>query len=1167
MGPFHAQGTAATTELSRFSPRAERREVALAIFAPPDFDLLQLSTEELLAMRMSTLATTDFWGEGGLVRWPTDQARRDLPRDLESLLKLQGLLMSANPGGPSQTNDADQGDRRFAVRSVTLSGGNDRDGMASPGSSRSCSPADLPKVRMPCCSSRSSPDRAMQVEENLPLATPAGKARSRARLPAACVRTARGLTPLPDSTDSPLNHGYHKMNLRIRSAVFAFSFLLAVVTAQSPPLGQNLITNGDFESGLAGWAVTPANGVTAEPYGLGVNTPSPLVALVVGGGAALASDTTGNGRLRQTISIVGLAASVDTNQLAVRAEGLFGGFVTDSDTAELVIQFLDGLGLPTGGGSPVGVRRIGGITNSQRNRETVVIRRGETFPIPVLTRSFHVDVQFATAGGSQHDGCADNIHVSLIAQGPRPPLPLETDLVSNGGFENGWDNAFAGPNYSPLTLHDSGGFSQSGWIGAQGQSSVTVQQYGASSSVPIFEASIAIGGGDKLLRDLGGNGTLVQEFDLRGNLAAILSGQLSVKLTGCFGGQTGDPDRSDARLQFFNQAGNSITITPVIGSYQPFQRNQETVLLATERTYSIPTSAARMVLILSMTNVSGIPDGAADNISLKLTASATPPGVALNLELLANSDFEQGWLPQTPLTLRNPNASNFPQNPTGWVPGSSATITPELYGSAANVPSFGLGTAIGGGSRVASDLSGNARIEQVIDIRGNAQQVQSGSVSLRLSGLFGGITTDSDSCGMRAQYVTANDVLIGATDFIGNFSPADRNRESVMIRDTKTFAIPSGTARIVVSLEMLFNSGTADGCCDNLSAMLVPTQAPVALPLMTELLANSGFENGWQPVSPLQLQTQTGLNPSGWRGIGNGSSTAEQYGMNGAPFPGLAGGGLRILGDTTGNAGVMQSFDLRGNAALVSSGVMQLQLSGYLGSRPGDPDTARIQVSYYGNNVLLQPPSVLGPFAGTIAFRQMTDTVPTAADRMVVEVLFTVVSGPPDGFADNVSAVLFNSLLGGASPRPGTNEDLVLLTAVGNALPTTGASNEIKLATTGDSFTVVLHSLNGTFAGAVPLLVMSAKPTPTVVSSCTGCQVPGIQILLQDLIVIHNGFVGIPPFSPQPLPANGMTFVFTVPPGFIGQSFIFQGAAVTVTPPLAANGSYASTNAHEIRVL
>lgn len=149
---------------------------------------------------------------------------------------------------------------------------------------------------------------------------------------------------------------------------------------------------------------------------------------------------------------------------------------------------------------------------------------------------------------------------------------------------------------------------------------------------------------------------------------------------------------------------------------------------------------------------------------------------------------------------------------------------------------------------------------------------------------------------------------------------------------------------------------------------------------------------------------------------------------------------------------------------------------------------------------------------------------------------------------------------GGGNPYPGTGEDLTLWTAVNTAPLTTGSGNAIKTLTAGDFVTLKASSPGGGFDYRDFFLVAQAFLTgatpPVGLAPHVHESWPGLVFL-----------VGAYPASiPTLLPPGGTTLTFQAPPGAAGVSVLVQGIVVTLAPPLAVNGLYASTDAHELRI-
>jgi hypothetical protein len=147
-----------------------------------------------------------------------------------------------------------------------------------------------------------------------------------------------------------------------------------------------------------------------------------------------------------------------------------------------------------------------------------------------------------------------------------------------------------------------------------------------------------------------------------------------------------------------------------------------------------------------------------------------------------------------------------------------------------------------------------------------------------------------------------------------------------------------------------------------------------------------------------------------------------------------------------------------------------------------------------------------------------------------------------------------------ALPYPGTGEDLTLFSAIGTNALTTGVGNSVKIASAGNNVRIKIQSTGGTFNYeelilAGQLFVTGSPPFPPAA--------PNVYLSFAGLVVLIGGYG---PLGPTLLPPDGTTVAFTVPPGLAGNSALFQAAVITTTPPLATNGFYAVTDAHQIQL-
>ena len=141
--------------------------------------------------------------------------------------------------------------------------------------------------------------------------------------------------------------------------------------------------------------------------------------------------------------------------------------------------------------------------------------------------------------------------------------------------------------------------------------------------------------------------------------------------------------------------------------------------------------------------------------------------------------------------------------------------------------------------------------------------------------------------------------------------------------------------------------------------------------------------------------------------------------------------------------------------------------------------------------------------------------------------------------------------------NPGSGDDLDLLTSVNGQGPTDATC---KRATTGDTLTVDLVSSGGTYVGTIPILAAQLRTPFEVNPSTPGF--PELHLALFGVIhLLHDGSDDSGLLGPSLLGPGGLSFVYGLPAGLIGQVIRIQGFALT---PSAQNGFFVATNAHDI---
>ena len=906
-----------------------------------------------------------------------------------------------------------------------------------------------------------------------------------------------------------------------RAVTAAFIFGLAAISFAQQPLNTNLMVNGDFESGTtAGW--TPVVGAFAtRSYGT-LGTPSPAVAAAAGGGTFLATATLFfDSTLRQTFDVSGNAADIDADNLDARVRALLGGVASIPDTARINVRFLDT------GGTIISTSTISPITSTVRNFMTVVLQRDETFRIPVLTRTIHVEILFDNLNGAANEGVADEVEFELLHPTAPVALPLGAELLVNGGFENG----------DVLTPGNA-----NGWRITSGP--LRIPQYG-QADVPATTVATAINGGTFLAgADGSALGRLEQSIDVFGNETAIDAGTLALFVSGHFGGVDADSDDARINVSFLDDTGGAL-LADTIGPVTNLNRNRQTTLMRRESQIPIPVSTREIVIEVVFTNQSGFASlGMMDNASAMLVLDQAPPPIALNTELLDNGGFETG-------DIINPALA------TSWIV-QAGEIQLRNYGTT-SAPVTDVATTVGGGAFIAGvDGSPDTRVTQTINVTGNAADIDAGNLEVFLSGFFGGIGGATDDASLTVRFFNAGSE-IGA-GMIGPVSRVERNFEDVVQRREGAFAVPVGTRKLEFELEYRNNDNfDLFGLADNLGAMLRNVVPPPPLVVGTQLLANGDFESG----AILDL-----VSSDGWTPVAGGGLAVDFYGTPDTPSVAHAvstGGGAHILranGST--QVIVRQVFDLVANQAEVMTGTLGIDIQGFFGGTGNETDTVQLNVRYLNDTLGEITSDSIGAVTRfdrndmtTTIFREGSFVVPIGTRFLILELQFDNNNGFGNlGLVDTVGATLFDSLSTGAATYPGSDEDLLMFTGISGPI-STGPTFDIKEAGIGDILTVRVDSIQGTFDFApIGLGVQLFTGAPPLGPA----NFPELHLDPGDAQIVVGPTIQTP-FGPPLVQPNGNTYDYFVPSGFVGARMLVQGIALSSA---ALNGFFSATDGHEI---
>jgi hypothetical protein len=344
---------------------------------------------------------------------------------------------------------------------------------------------------------------------------------------------------------------------------------------------------------------------------------------------------------------------------------------------------------------------------------------------------------------------------------------------------------------------------------------------------------------------------------------------------------------------------------------------------------------------------------------------------------------------------------------TGWniVSGSATTVS---YGTA-DVPSAQVANWIGGGGQLLRDGNGlGCAVEQII-----AVGPLGANTRVRVSGYFGGTGGVPDQARMVVRFLNSSASELSRVD-LPYVSVAARNSETVLMLREALLAPHTGTESIAVLIEMQ-NLLNAPGWAsvDKLSLELTTDSlTPPPLPLMTELLVNSNFDQGWSASSPLTL-----VDRQGWEGT-SGQTVTRAYSDADPNVPAtvvstIIGGGPRLATQASLSSGLMQRLDIRGNAAQGSQ--LELQLSAYLGGLGQSADRARVQAVFLGEN-FAPVGSVVHVGSVTEANRHLESVVlrcearaAVPSDARYIDISLELenwINGPITALADKLSAQL-----------------------------------------------------------------------------------------------------------------------------------------------------------------
>lgn len=184
----------------------------------------------------------------------------------------------------------------------------------------------------------------------------------------------------------------------------------------------NLIYNGDAERGPAASSFTDEtrqrpSGWTDEIGEMWIRT---YESNELGTGSNIGSgdnhfhggDDSSDSNISQEIDLSVYSSHVDSGDTYYRLSGLLGGYRGQTDTAELLVEFLDA------GGTVLGSDLIGPVTPADRNDDTDLRQRVSWGQVPASTRSARAVLIANHSEGGNNDGYADELSLTLHSNRP-----------------------------------------------------------------------------------------------------------------------------------------------------------------------------------------------------------------------------------------------------------------------------------------------------------------------------------------------------------------------------------------------------------------------------------------------------------------------------------------------------------------------------------------------------------------------------------------------------------------------------------------------------------------------------------------------------------------------------------------------------------------------------